>query len=328
MLRTRSSTLLPVTSRSHLTRERSYNPRRRGNSTVYNPWGIALLLFLLGLAGTGAAWWHFRDAPAPARAKPVRLASHEAFLSKHSNAHLLEERFEREVQRRRNGGDGALGAQGQADASLGLGAHHAEAAGAGEGHAAVAAGHDDAAHAAASHLDAVHADAHAAAPPSLYDTSIHVRDASGQEVSMAAYRGKVLLVVNVASQCGYTKTNYEALQSLYMRYAGYGLEILAFPCNQFGGQEPGSLAEIAAWAATTYHVTFPLMDKVDVNGPGETPLFAWLKAHTPGGPPADVDWNFNKFLVDKWGVPRKRYASAVDYPLLEMDVYSELVRTA
>lgn len=138
-----------------------------------NPWGIALLLFLLGLAGTGAAWWHFRDAPAPARAKPVRLASHEAFLSKHSNAHLLEERFEREVQRRRNGGDGALGAQGQADASLGLGAHHAEAAGAGEGHAAVAAGHDDAAHAAASHLDAVHADAHAAAPPSLYDTSIH-----------------------------------------------------------------------------------------------------------------------------------------------------------
>ena len=107
-------------------------------------------------------------------------------------------------------------------------------------------------------------------------------------------------------------------------------QIVAFPCNQFGAQESGSNADIYNFATSNYHVSFPLMSKVEVNGEGEDPLFRWLKETTPlpPGEAADLDWNFNKFLVDKWGRPQKRYRSAMDYPSLTNDIYTELVKTS
>ena len=145
----------------------------------------------------------------------------------------------------------------------------------------------------------------------LYD--IGVTRIDGTADVMGAYRGKTLLVVNVASECGYTP-QYAGLESLYRRYRAHGLVVLGFPCNQFGRQEPASEAEIQQFCATTYDVTFPLFAKIDVNGPGTHPLFALLKHARPGllGSEA-IKWNFTKFLVNDKGDVVKRYGS-IDTP--------------
>jgi len=141
---------------------------------------------------------------------------------------------------------------------------------------------------------------------SLYDIS--ARDITGTERPLADYRGKVLLVVNVASRCGFTP-QYTGLEALYRKYHDRGFEVLGFPCNQFGSQEPGSEADIQGFCSTTYDVTFPLFAKVDVNGADAHPLYRLLKGEKPGilGTEA-IKWNFTKFLVDRQGEVVKRYA--------------------
>jgi glutathione peroxidase len=142
----------------------------------------------------------------------------------------------------------------------------------------------------------------------LYDISVRTLEGAAQ--SLSAYEGKVLLIVNVASQCGYTP-QYHGLQALYEKYRGKGLEVLGFPCNQFGQQEPGDAADIRAFCTTTYPVSFPLFEKIEVNGPAAHPLYQYLKHEKPGvlGTEA-IKWNFTKFLVNRSGAVVKRYAPA------------------
>jgi glutathione peroxidase len=130
----------------------------------------------------------------------------------------------------------------------------------------------------------------------------------GQELALKDKLGKVLLVVNTASRCGFTP-QYAGLEALYQRFKDRGFEVLAFPCNQFGGQEPGSAEEIAAFCKANYGVTFPLMAKIDVNGEKAAPLFDWLKSQAKGvmGTSA-IKWNFTKFLIDREGKVVRRYA--------------------
>jgi glutathione peroxidase len=137
---------------------------------------------------------------------------------------------------------------------------------------------------------------------------IPVTAADGSPADLSAYRGKVLLVVNVASKCGFTP-QYEGLEALHRRYADKGFEVLGFPCNQFGAQEPGNAEEIANFCSLTYDVTFPLLGKIDVNGPQAAPIYQHLKKEAPGvlGSEA-IKWNFTKFLVDRSGKVVKRYA--------------------
>ncbi|WP_375391361.1 glutathione peroxidase [uncultured Sphingomonas sp.] len=139
-------------------------------------------------------------------------------------------------------------------------------------------------------------------------TDMEVRAADGGPASLDTWRGKVLLIVNTASRCGFTP-QYEGLEDLHRRYGERGFEVLAFPCNQFGAQEPGNAADIANFCSTTYDVTFPVFAKIDVNGPRADPLFERLKAEAPGvlGSKA-VKWNFTKFLVDRDGRTVRRYA--------------------
>ena len=141
---------------------------------------------------------------------------------------------------------------------------------------------------------------------SIYD--FKVKDIHGKTVDLDRYRGKVMLVVNTASQCGFTP-QYKGLESVYEKLHGRGLEILGFPCNQFGGQEPGDEKEIAQFCELNFGVTFPMFAKVDVNGDDAAPLFKFLKAEKPGllGSEA-IKWNFTKFLVDREGNVVKRYA--------------------
>ena len=135
-----------------------------------------------------------------------------------------------------------------------------------------------------------------------------VRDISGRDVSLSSYRGKPLLIVNTASKCGFTP-QYEGLEALYRDLGAHGLVVLGFPCNQFGGQEPGDAAEIASFCKLTYDVTFPMFAKMDVNGPEACPLFVWLKGEAPGVLGSkDIKWNFTKFLVDRAGHVVERYA--------------------
>ncbi|MEO6395486.1 MAG: glutathione peroxidase [Devosia sp.] len=123
---------------------------------------------------------------------------------------------------------------------------------------------------------------------------------------LAAYSGKVVLVVNVASQCGNTP-QYAGLEQLWGRCGAEGLVILGFPCNQFGAQESGSEEDIAAFCDLNYGVTFPLFRKIEVNGPGADPLYKWLKAETPGSDNRDIEWNFAKFLIGRDGRPVQRF---------------------
>jgi glutathione peroxidase len=143
-------------------------------------------------------------------------------------------------------------------------------------------------------------------PASLYD--IGVKSISGETQSLGAYRGKTLLIVNVASQCGFTP-QYAGLEALYRKYKDQGFVVLGFPCNQFGRQEPGTDSEIQQFCATTYDVTFPVFAKIDVNGAAAHPLYELLKSAKPGllGTEA-IKWNFTKFLVNGLGDVVVRYA--------------------
>jgi len=146
---------------------------------------------------------------------------------------------------------------------------------------------------------------HAASPI----LQIPVEDIDGRAATLAAHEGRVLLIVNVASKCGYT-SQYAGLEALYLKYKDRGLVVLGFPCNQFGNQESGSLADIKAFCTETYGVTFPMYAKVEVNGAQRHPLYAALAGE--GSPfPGDVGWNFTKFLVGRDGKVVGRFASGV-----------------
>ncbi|WP_323763178.1 glutathione peroxidase [Maricaulis sp.] len=139
----------------------------------------------------------------------------------------------------------------------------------------------------------------------IYDFT--ATDIGGKPVSLGDYRGKVLLVVNTASKCGFTP-QYEGLETLHEALAGKGLSVLGFPCNQFGKQEPGDAAEIANFCKLTYDVTFPMFDKIEVNGPATHPLYAWLKKEAKGlMGTTSIKWNFTKFLVDRDGMVVRRF---------------------
>jgi glutathione peroxidase len=152
----------------------------------------------------------------------------------------------------------------------------------------------------------------------IADFSVALPD--GAEKALSDYAGKVLLIVNVASKCGFTP-QYAGLEALYRKYGERGFAILAFPCNQFGAQEPGDAEEISNFCALTYDVTFPLMGKIEVNGSGADPLYEYLKAAKPGlmGSKA-IKWNFTKFLIDREGRPVKRYAPTDKPESLEKDI--------
>ena len=153
---------------------------------------------------------------------------------------------------------------------------------------------------------------------SIYDFT--VKDIEGKEVKLDHYRGKVMLVVNTASQCGFTP-QYKGLEALYEKFHGKGLEVLGFPCNQFGGQEPGDEKAIEQFCEINYGVTFPLFAKVDVNGDDASPLFKHLKSAKKGilGSEA-IKWNFTKFLVDREGNVVERFAPKTEPKELEADV--------
>ena len=147
----------------------------------------------------------------------------------------------------------------------------------------------------------------ACAEDSIYD--IKLKDIDGKDTTLAAYKGKAILIVNVASKCGFTK-QYAGLQALHEKYKDKGLIVLGFPCNQFGGQEPGSNEEIKQFCSSKFNVTFPLYDKIEVNGKNRHPLYVKLAGE--GSPfPGNIKWNFNKFLVGKDGKILNRFDSKV-----------------
>lgn len=148
----------------------------------------------------------------------------------------------------------------------------------------------------------------------------------GRPVEMEQYRGKVLLVVNTASACGYTP-QYAGLEELQRRYGERGLVVLGFPCNQFGHQEPGTEAEIGAFCEKNYGVSFPMFAKIDVNGDDAHPLFRFLKGEAPGVLGTEsIKWNFTKFLINKDGAVFKRYAPQTKPEELERDIEILLAR--
>ena len=156
----------------------------------------------------------------------------------------------------------------------------------------------------------------------LHDFSARTLD--GKDISLAKFQGKVVLVVNTASKCGLTP-QYAGLESLYGKYRERGLEVLGFPCNQFAGQEPGGADEIGAFCQKNYGVSFPMFDKIEVNGEGAHPLYQWLKGAAPGllGSEA-IKWNFTKFLVGRDGKVVKRYAPQTEPASLEGDIENQL----
>ena len=151
-------------------------------------------------------------------------------------------------------------------------------------------------------------------------TAIPVTAADGSQTTLADHKGEVLLIVNVASKCGFTP-QYEGLEALQKELGPKGFSVLGFPCNQFGAQEPGDAAEIANFCSLTYDVTFPLYGKIDVNGDDAAPLYQHLKSEAPGllGSKA-IKWNFTKFLVDRSGKVVKRYAPTDKPESLKADI--------
>ncbi|KAH7491732.1 hypothetical protein KRP22_002801 [Phytophthora ramorum] len=151
-----------------------------------------------------------------------------------------------------------------------------------------------------------------------------VPDLQGREVSMREFSAfPVILVVNVASDCGYTDKNYRELQDLYEKYHDEGFTVLGFPCNQFGAQEPGTAEEILKFTREKYHVTFPLFTKVDVNGDNAHPLFKFLKKQLDGFVTNDIKWNFTKFLIVNHE-PFKRYGTTTSPSEIENDIVQTL----
>ena len=146
---------------------------------------------------------------------------------------------------------------------------------------------------------------------------------AGKEVSLDEYAGDVVLVVNTASACGYTP-QLAGLETLYETYRAQGLTVLGFPCNQFGGQDPGSDDEIGAFCQTNYGVTFPMFSKIDVNGSDEHPLYTWLKSEKGGLLGKKIKWNFTKFLVARDGTVIERYSPATEPADLAGDIEQAL----
>jgi len=141
----------------------------------------------------------------------------------------------------------------------------------------------------------------------------------GRPMRLAEFAGKVLLIVNTASQCGFTP-QYAGLEKLYRTYKDRGFEVLGFPCNQFGAQEPGSAAEIGSFCDRNYGVSFPMFGKIDVNGENPHPLYRFLKSQKPGLLGSKIKWNFTKFLVDREGKVIARYASTTKPESLVRDI--------
>ena len=153
---------------------------------------------------------------------------------------------------------------------------------------------------------------------SIYD--IHIKDSSSKEVSMSKFEGKTLLIVNVASKCGLTP-QYKGLQSLYEEYKDRNFVVLGFPCNQFGGQEPGTNSEINNFCEINYSVTFPIFSKIKVNGPDSHPLFKLLKNDKPGiFRTASIKWNFTKFLVNSSGKIIDRFSPRVEPKYIRSEI--------
>jgi glutathione peroxidase len=154
--------------------------------------------------------------------------------------------------------------------------------------------------------------------------SFEVKDIDGKMASLSQYKGKAMLVVNVASNCGFT-SQYVGLEALYNKYHEKGFEVLGFPCNQFGSQEPGNEAEIKNFCELNYHVSFPLFAKIDVNGSDAHPLYQFLKSEEKGifGTEA-IKWNFTKFLIDHEGKVLKRFAPQTKPEDLESEVEAAL----
>jgi glutathione peroxidase len=157
----------------------------------------------------------------------------------------------------------------------------------------------------------------------IYDFT--VKNAAGTEIKMSDYKNKVVLIVNVASKCGFTP-QYKGLETLYSDFKDSGLVILGFPCNQFGAQEPGNEAEIQQFCSLTYDVSFPIMSKVNVNGSEAEPFYAFLKSSAPGilGTEA-IKWNFTKFLIGKDGSVLKRYAPNTEPADIAADIKKALL---
>lgn len=156
----------------------------------------------------------------------------------------------------------------------------------------------------------------------IYDFSVRTLD--GQDVTLKQYKGQVLLIVNVASECGFTG-QYAGLQELYTRYREQGFSVLAFPCNQFGAQEPGDNEQIRLFCTDRYGVTFPVFDKVEVNGPGAIGLYDWLKTQKSGilGS-SSIKWNFTKFLIGRTGQVLGRYGPTTKPEALENELSKAL----
>ena len=151
----------------------------------------------------------------------------------------------------------------------------------------------------------------------IYDFKVKAQD--GSDVSLADYKGKVLLIVNTATGCGFTP-QYDGLQDLYEKYQAQGFEILDFPCNQFANQAPGDDGEIHSFCTGRYGITFPQFSKIDVNGKNESPLFRYLKSQKGGIMGSNVKWNFTKFLVDKNGNVIDRFAPTVTPDKIESKI--------
>lgn len=160
---------------------------------------------------------------------------------------------------------------------------------------------------------------------SIYDFTVKARD--GKDVSMSDYKGKVLLIVNTATGCGFTP-QYTGLQELYSKYKEQGFEILDFPCNQFLNQAPGTGDEIFKFCTGRFGITFPQFAKIDVNGKNADPLYAYLKEQARGKLSSAIKWNFTKFLVTRDGTVLKRYAPTEEPKNIEQDIVSALASTA
>ena len=156
---------------------------------------------------------------------------------------------------------------------------------------------------------------------SIYDFSAKTID--GEEKPLSEFKGQALLVVNVASKCGFTP-QYEGLEKVYEEYRDQGLTVLGFPCDQFGHQEPGNEAEIAEFCSLTYGVSFPMFSKIDVNGDDAHPLYKWLRAQKSGVLGNRIKWNFTKFLIDREGNVVKRYGSVTKPEKLTADIETTL----